>query len=127
VEDTYKEVASTLIKLRTLEIIPLKIKEKTPAIGRIWKSSMREITDSQETPKLITPISSTIVNLEDSPSPTKIPSRAQEEGKVATPPTNYFSHLTLSELEVATGLKPLDGKYYKRIQQAKKEKAQGST
>jgi hypothetical protein len=51
---------------------------------------------------MITPISSTIVDLEDTPIPTNIPLGAQEEDKVATrPPRDHVLQLTLSELEVA--------------------------
>jgi hypothetical protein len=56
----------------TTDINPLKIKENTPSLGKSGYSSRTEITKSQTISKIIAPISSTIVYMENNPIPTKI-------------------------------------------------------
>jgi hypothetical protein len=99
VEYIDKEVVTTLIKMGTPLISPFKIKEKTPTSGKTGYTSRSIRTISQTTPKMITPISSTIVDLEENPIPTKIPSRSQEEEKATTPPTYPIMQFTLFKLE----------------------------
>jgi len=60
------EVDSTLIKLRTSPRNPFNIREKTTIQRESGNFYRRAKTRSQETPELITPIPSSIVNVEES-------------------------------------------------------------
>jgi hypothetical protein len=68
-----------------------------------------ERTKSQIISKMIPPISSTIVHLEDSPILTKILLGELEEQKETIPPTNHVMQLTLNEIET-TGDESLEWK-----------------
>jgi hypothetical protein len=81
VDPTNKEVVANLIKMRTPPKNPLKLKEKSISQEHSRKSYRRDRTRSQSNPKLITPISSSIVNVEDYPSPMGRPLGAPKEAE----------------------------------------------